>query len=122
MPNNRFHDRVKDTTATTGTGPFTVSGTPPAGYQTFSARFAVGDNFYCVIAGQTGSEWQTGYATYTASNQVTFDKVEQSSNADNAVTFSAGTKDIFVDIIADRVNECPTLSRVMASQLNLGTL
>lgn len=120
MPNNRFYDRIKDTTTTTGTGPFTVSGTPPTGFLTFSSRFSVGDTFYCVIEG--GAEWQTGYATYSASNQITFDKVEASSNSDSAVTFSAGTKNVFVDMIADRVNETPTLGRTAAQILKLGTI
>lgn len=122
MPNIRFHDRIKDTTTTTGTGTITVSGTPPSGFQTFSARYAVGDSIYYVISGQSSSEWETGYGTYTASNQISRDKVEQSSNSDNLVNFSAGTKDVFTDIIADRANETPTLSRVCAANLNLATL
>ena len=117
MGNIKFHDRVKDTTTTTGTGTITVSGTAPTGFQTFSARFAIGDSLYYVISG--GAEWETGYGTYTASNQISRDKVEESSNADALVSFSAGTKDVFMDMIADRVNETPTLGKAIAYDLKL---
>lgn len=94
----RFFDRVKDTTTSTAT-PFTVSGTAPTSYQTFSARYTVGDNYIPVcIANSAANEWQVCYCTYSASNQLTVDQVIYSSNSDNAVTFSAGAKDIFVTL------------------------
>lgn len=111
----KFHDRVKDTSTTTGTGNITVSGTAPNGYQTFSARLSVGDRFYYVIAGQTGTEWETGYATYTGTNAFSRDKVEQSSNADALVNFSAGTKDVFLTAIADRFIEMQTKGVILAN-------
>lgn len=94
----KFFDRVKDTTTTTGTGPYTVSGTPPTGFKTFADRLSVGDTFYGVIA--AGSEWVSGIMTYSAANQITVTTVLASSNADAAVSFSAGTKDIFLMVDA----------------------
>ncbi len=95
-------DRIRDTSTTAGTAlgataTFTVSGTAPSGYQTFSARFAVNDaNIPVVIAHQTANEWQVCWCTYTTTNTLRVDTVIFSSNADAGVNFSAGTKDVFV--------------------------
>jgi hypothetical protein len=95
-------DRIRDTSTTAGTAlgataTFTVSGTAPSGYQTFSARFAVNDaDIPVVIAHQTANEWQVCWCTYTTTNTLRVDTVIFSSNADAGVNFSAGTKDVFV--------------------------
>lgn len=103
-----FADRVKDTSTTTGTGTVTVSGTAPTGYQTFSAVYAVGDRVPYVIQHQSANEWETGRGTYTAANQIERTEVTASSNSNNAVNFSAGTKDVFVDAIAFFLNDVDT--------------
>lgn len=92
----RLFDRVKETTTSTGTGDITLAGAATR-YKAFSAVFSVGDSQipYCIEA-QSGSEWEVGLGTYSASNTLTRDKVYASSNADAAVNFSAGTKDVFV--------------------------
>jgi hypothetical protein len=101
----KFYDRVKETTATTGTGDITLAGAVTQ-FVSFSSRFAVnGNTFYYTIAGQTGGEWETGRGYLSASTTLVRDKVFESSNADALVNFSAGTKDVFVTISADRMNE-----------------
>lgn len=95
-------DRVLDTSTTTGTGAFTVSGTPPTGYRTFSAVCATSDTFWYTIALQNGAEWEVGLGTYSAANEITRTTVLASSNAGNAVNFSAGTKDVFITLAAGR--------------------
>jgi hypothetical protein len=90
-------DRVADTSTST-TSPFTVSGTAPTGYRTFSAVCSVGDQVPYVIAHQSATEWETGIATYSSSNTLTRDYVFQSSNSNNPVTFSAGNKDVILDV------------------------
>ena len=91
-------DRVKDTATTTGTGVFTVSGTAPQGFRTFSAVCSVSDTVYYCIEHQTASEWETGLGTYSASNQLTRTTVQASSNGGSAVNFSAGTKNVFITV------------------------
>ena len=95
-------DRVLDSSTSTGTGAFVVSGTPAAGYQTFSAVMSVGDTCYYSIQGQTTSEWEVGLGTYSSANTLTRTTIYSSSNAGAAVTFSAGTKNVFITMVALR--------------------
>lgn len=88
-------DRVKETTTTTGTGTVTLLGAA-TGFQSFSAIGNANTTYY-TIAGQTGSEWEVGIGTYTASGTtLSRDTVFASSNSGSKVNFSAGTKDVFV--------------------------
>ena len=88
-------DRVKETTTSTGTGTVTLLGAS-TGYQSFSA-IGNGNTTYYTIAGQTGSEWEVGVGTYTsAGTTLSRTTVLSSSNSGSLVSFSAGTKDVFV--------------------------
>jgi len=88
-------DRVKETTATTGTGTVTLAGAA-TGYQSFSA-VGNGNTTYYVIAGQGTSEWEVGIGTYTSSGTtLSRTTILASSNAGSLVSFSSGTKDVFV--------------------------
>ncbi len=91
----RFGDRVLETTTTTGTGTITLLGAV-AGYQTF-ATFATlnGDKFPYAIVGST--EWEVGIGTRTGASTFTRDVITASSNAGAVVTFSAGTKEVWMD-------------------------
>ena len=95
-------DRVRDTSTTAGSGSFSVSGTAPTGYRTFSAVLAVNDTFYYSIQHQTLNEWEVGLGTYSSANTFARTTVYSSSNAGSAVTFSAGTKDVFITMAAAR--------------------
>jgi hypothetical protein len=90
-------NRVKDTTTTTGTGTVTLSGTAPAGFQNFSA-IGDGNTTYYTIAG--GAEWEVGIGTYTSSGTTLSRDTVLASSAGGTtkVTFSAGTKDVFVTL------------------------
>jgi hypothetical protein len=57
-----------------------------------------------LVQHRTAAEWETGYATYSATNQLTRTTVMTSSNANAAVSFSAGTKDVVLADIADLEN------------------
>ena len=95
-------DRIRDTTTSAGTGSITVSGTPPTGYLTFSAVLSAGDTFYYTIQGQTTSEWEVGIGTYSSANVFARTTILSSSNSNSIVTFSAGTKDVFITLAASR--------------------
>ena len=101
-------DRVKDTTTTTGTGSVTLSGSPPAGFQSFGAAIGNGNTTYYTISG--GSQFEVGIGTYnSAGPTLNRDTVLSSSNSGSLVNFSAGTKDVFVTYPAEKsVNEDAT--------------
>lgn len=88
-------DRVKETTSTAGTGTLTLAGAA-TGFQSF-AVIGNGNQTYYTIAGQGTSEWEVGIGTYTSSGTtLSRDSVLSSSSGGAKVTFSAGTKDVFV--------------------------
>jgi hypothetical protein len=94
-------DRVKETSTTTGTGTFTLAGAS-TGFQSFSV-VGNGNTTYYAIALQGGSEWEVGIGTYTSSGTtLARTTVLASSNSGSAVNFSAGTKDVFVTMPADK--------------------
>lgn len=94
-------DRVKETTTTTGTGTVTLAGAA-TGFQSFAAVGNGNTTYYC-IAAQTGTEWEVGIGTYTsAGTTLSRTTVLASSNAGALVTFSAGTKDVFVTYPSSR--------------------
>jgi hypothetical protein len=94
-------DRVKETTTTTGTGTVTLLGAA-TGFQSFAAVGNANTTYYC-IAGQTTNEWEVGIGTYTSSGTtLARTTVLASSNSGSLVTFSAGTKDVFVTYPSSR--------------------
>jgi len=107
-------DRVLDSSTSTGTGAFVVSGTPAAGYRTFSAVMSVGDTCYYSIQGQTTSEWEVGLGTYSSTNTLTRTTIYSSSNSGSAVTFSAGTKNIFITMAAAKSPQLDPTGNVTA--------
>jgi hypothetical protein len=90
-------DRVKETTTTAGTGTVTLLGAS-AGFQSFAVIGNTNTTFY-TIAGQSTSEWEVGIGTYTLSG-TTLARTTVLSNSSgtqpSALSFSAGTKDVFV--------------------------
>jgi hypothetical protein len=98
-------DRVQETTTTTGTGPVTLSGAAAAGMRTFAIAFGTGSTLigYC-IQGQTPGEWEVGKGTFNGTTGLTREIIRSSSNANNLVNFSAGTKDVFCTAAAELVD------------------
>jgi hypothetical protein len=90
-------DRVKETSTTTGNGVFTLAGAT-TGFQSFAIVGNGNTTFYC-IAGQGTSEWEVGIGTYaSAGTTLTRTTVLSNSSATqpSALSFAAGTKDVFV--------------------------
>ena len=90
-------DRVKETSTTTGNGVFTLAGAA-TGFQSFAVIGNTNTTFYC-IAGQGTSEWEVGIGTYaSAGTTLTRTTVLSNSSATqpSALSFAAGTKDVFV--------------------------
>lgn len=108
-------DRVSDTSTTTGTGAFTVSGSAPTGFRTLSTVLANADTFYYVIAHQSANEWEVGLGTHSGGNVFARTTPIASSNGGAAVDFASGTKDVFLSQPAARDN--PRISGVVDNTL-----
>lgn len=94
-------DRVRVTSATTGTGTFTL-GSAVNTFQDFSV-IGDGNTTYYAIVDSTSGDWEVGLGTYTASGTIlSRDTILESSNSGSAVNFGAGTKDVFVTYPAEK--------------------
>ena len=89
-------DRVKETSTTTGTGTFSLSGAA-SGYESFVTAIGNGNTTYYAIVNPSLNEWEVGLGTVTDNTPDTLARttILASSNSDSAVNFGAGTKDVF---------------------------
>jgi hypothetical protein len=116
-----LQDRVKETTATTGTGTFTLGGTS-TGFVPFSVIGNGNETYYTAVDNATG-EWEVGIGTYNTGT-LTRDTVLASSSSGSKVPFAAGSKDVFVAYPAEKavtLDTAQTLSNKTLSNANLGT-
>ena len=96
-------DRVKENTATTGTGVIALSGAA-ATFDTFSSYMSNGDTtYYAIVHGTSGvDEWEVGLGTWSTDNTITRTTVLSGSNGTTLVNLSAGAKEIFMTYPADK--------------------
>jgi len=114
-----LEDRVRETTATAGTGTITLGGAV-TGYQSFSVIGNGNTTYYC-IAGQGNSEWEVGIGTYsTTGPTLARTTVLSSSNSGSLVNFSAGTKDVFVTYPSEKSVNLDA-SGLLSATAGLGT-
>ena len=124
------NDRVKETSVTTGTGTFTLDGALP-GFETFSTAIGNTNTTYYSIVNENG-EFEVGLGTVGAGT-LSRDTILSSSNSDAAVTFSAGTKNVFCTLPASKAvildssgnivaNNGSNLTNLNASNLASGTV
>jgi len=98
-----INDRVKETTTTTGTGAVSLAGAV-TGFETFAAGVGNSNTTYYAIVHQTANEFEVGLGTLDGdSSDLTRTTVISSSNSDSAVSFAAGTKDVFCTIPASKL-------------------
>ena len=104
-----INDRVKETSTTTGTGTLNLAGAE-TGYESFVSGVGTGNTTYYAIELNSAGEWEVGIGTVTSGSPDTLsrDTIISSSNSDAAVTFSAGTKNVFCTLPAKK-----TISPVM---------
>jgi VCBS repeat-containing protein len=91
-----INDRVLETSASVGLGAFALDGAS-SGFQSFASGIG-GSNttYYCIVNPSVASEWEVGLATLDAgATTLTRTTVYRSSNSNNAVDFTAGTKTVF---------------------------
>jgi hypothetical protein len=88
-------DRVKETSATVGTGTLTLAGAV-TGFQAFSAIGNGNVTYFAIVDNATG-EWEVNYGTYTSSGTTLTrnNPPLSSSNAGALVSFTSNPKDVF---------------------------
>jgi hypothetical protein len=91
---------VHELSSTTGTGNFTLVNVN--GKNNFNDAFGTGgsDVFDYFISHQSAAEWERGTGHMSDAATLVRDSVIESTNADAAVDFSAGTKDVINDVPA----------------------
>jgi hypothetical protein len=119
---NIYADRVKETTATTGTGTISLAGAATQ-FQSFSAGVGNGNTCdYCLLSGN-GTDWEVGNGTYTASgNTLARTAIYSSSNSGAAISLS-GTSTVFLTASAARIARGGLYQPVMSAvptQANTG--
>ena len=97
-----INDRVKVTSTTTGTGAMAL-GSAVTGFETFAAGIGNSNTTYYAIFNTGTTEWEVGLGTLDGSSaNLTRTTPISSSNSDSAVSFSAGTKDVFCTMPASK--------------------
>lgn len=92
-------ERVRETTAVTGTGAASLLGVVAGPFQSFNSGVGDGNTCYYCIADQAGvgNDWEVGVGTYTASGSVLSRTIVLgSSNGGALVSFPTGLKDALV--------------------------
>lgn len=102
-------DRVKESSTSTSTSAFLLNGADST-YRTFASACAVGDTVYYAIAHRSANEWEVGLGTYSAVNTLTRTTVHASSNANAAVAFSTGAKDVLLALTKAQLETYATLA------------
>jgi len=111
-----LNDRVKETSTSTGTGTINLAGAE-TGFETFVAGVGSTNNtFYCISHDGT-AQFEVGIGTVTDATPDTLsrDTVISSSNSDNKVDFTAGTKTVFCTYPAKRA---PSASMTATTYIN----
>ena len=95
-------DRVKETTATTGTGTLTLAGAV-TGFQTFTSVLSDGDTTYYGIFESATGAFEVGLGTFTSSGTtLARTTILESSNSGSAVNIGVGSKDVFITQPAEK--------------------
>lgn len=113
---------VHQQSTTTGTGNFTLSAVN--GKQSFNTAFGNGattDVFPYFISNQSAAEYERGTGHMSDATTLVRDTVSESTNANAAVNFSAGTKDVVCDVPATRQWYAQEVSLASAGTTDLGT-
>ena len=91
-------DRVKETSSTTGTGTLTLTGAV-TGFETFTANLSDGDSTYYCCTDNT--DFEVGLGTFASSGTtLARTTILSSSNSNNAVNWSSGTRTVFCTLHA----------------------
>lgn len=107
-----IENRVRETSDTVGTGPFTLNGAIDATHQSFAAFGEGNTGFYTCVNLEVGTEFEVGLGTYIAPSTLQRTAIYLSSNSNNPVVFSGGKKAIFNGLPKEFFQTTSTPNRV----------
>tara|TARA_R100000951_G_scaffold63279_1_gene53130 strand:+ start:197 stop:817 length:621 start_codon:yes stop_codon:yes gene_type:complete len=119
-----INDRVKETSTTTGTVTLNLGGAVQD-FEGFVSAIGNSNTTYYAIVNDGQGEFEVGIGTVTDATPDTLsrDTILSSSNSDNKVDFSSGTKDVFCTLPASKsVVEDASNNVTLASDLTVGAL
>ena len=107
-------DRVKETTATIGTGALSLAGAE-AGHQGIVA--AIGDGNSSSFCVTDGTDWEVfeGTATGGSPDTLSRDTILASSNSGYAVDWGSGSKDVFLVVPASAITDFDSRLKTISS-------
>lgn len=88
-------DRVKDQTASTGTGGITLANAALIGFRTFATAFGSGSTLVNYCIDDAAGNWEVGSGTFNGTTGLTRTTVLSSSNANALVAFTTGIKTVY---------------------------
>jgi hypothetical protein len=120
MPMN--FDRIKVTTASTGTGNIAVSSSAVARFRPLSDIPANTANVPLLIEDEAGTDWELSYCTILSATTFSRDTVIKGSNGTSKVNFGAGTKTVFMTVPAASLDKFASVdSAVVTSVASVNT-
>ena len=93
-------DRVREVTTVAGFDPIVPTGAF-TGYTTFAAAIGTGNTTFYTVQNDAHAEWEVGAGTFDGTS-LSRDTIFTSSNGNAIVNFTAGTKEVFVTLPAER--------------------
>ena len=111
-----LNDRVKETSTTTGTGTFSLAGAE-VGFESFVSGIGTTNSTFYAISNDGKNEFEVGIGTVTDASPDTLSRttIISSTNSDNAVNFTSGTKTVFCTYPAKRA---PSASMTATTYIN----
>src|SRR5271154_6470036 len=104
MTQATYKDFVRETSTTTGTGTYSLLGAV-TNHQSFLNAVSSGTTVSYTAIDQTGNGWEVGQGVVTSGSPNTLSRVtiSESSNSNAAVSWSAGTRDVFLSLSAEKI-------------------
>lgn len=97
---HKIANRTKETSTTTGTGTYTLAGAATGGFVTFTSVLSNSDTTFYLA--EDGTNYEIGIGTFTTSGTtLARTTILSSSNANAAVNWSAGTRNISIVDVAN---------------------
>jgi hypothetical protein len=114
-----FHNRIKETTTTTGTGDYSLGGAQ-VGYNSFATWTSDGESIYYTCSDDV--HWEVGLGTFHSSgNTITRTTILSTSNNDTSpISWSSGNKSIWADVPAQYLNTVATTGKAIAMAIVFG--